>query len=139
MAEWSKVLTAVPLPFMVWSTLGLDTYHLRFVSWVFHVIFSFVHFISLDTLGGLHAFRKPLPYNMYLFNLRIANHILMIKIFKKKKSLYPHTFPKLPLPWFTVPCFIFIYLLTLTIAIDLMTLFKEKGYFNKLHNCILKK
>ncbi len=28
----------------------------------------------------LRAFRKPLPYNMYLFNLRIANHIL-IKIF----------------------------------------------------------
>ncbi len=53
------------------------------VSWVFHVIFSFVHFISLYTLGGLHAFRKPLPYNMYLFNLRIANHILIkIKIIK---------------------------------------------------------
>ncbi len=48
-----------------------------------HVIFSFVHFIALYTLGGMHAFRKPLPYNMYLFNLRIANHIL-IKIFKNK-------------------------------------------------------
>ncbi len=51
-----------------------------FVSWVFHVIFSFVHFISLYTLGSLRAFKKPLPYSMYLFNLRIANHIL-IKIF----------------------------------------------------------
>ncbi len=50
-------------------------YQLRFVSCVFRVIFSFVHFISLYTLGGLHVFRKPLPYNMYLFNLRIANPI----------------------------------------------------------------
>ncbi len=45
-----------------------------------HDIFSFVHFISLYTLGGLRAFRKPLPY-MYLFNLWIANHILIIKRF----------------------------------------------------------
>ncbi len=66
-AEWSKVLTAVPWALMVWSTLALGTYQLRFVSWVFHVIFSFVHFISLHTLGGLRAFRKPLPYNMYLY------------------------------------------------------------------------
>ncbi len=76
-AEWSKMLTTVSCPFMVWSTLALGTYQLKFVSWVFHVIFSFVHFISLYTLGGLHAFRKPLPYDMYLFNLRIANHILI--------------------------------------------------------------
>ncbi len=82
-AEWSKVLSAVPWLFMVWSTLALGTYHLRFVSWVFHIIFSFVHFISLYTLGDLCAFRKPLPCNMYLFNLRIANHVL-IKIFKNK-------------------------------------------------------
>ncbi len=27
--------------------------------------------------GGLHTFRKPLPYNMHLFNLRIVNHILI--------------------------------------------------------------
>ncbi len=59
-AEWSKVLTEGPWPFMVWSTLALGTYQLRFVSRVFHVIFSFVHFISLYTLGGLRAFRKPL-------------------------------------------------------------------------------
>ncbi len=77
-AEWSKVLTPVPWPFMVWSTLALGTFNLRFVSWVFHIIFSFVHFISLYTLGGLRAFRKPLPYNMYLFNLLIENHILII-------------------------------------------------------------
>ncbi len=44
---------------------------------LFHVIFSFVHFISVYSLGCLHAFRKSLPYNMYLFNIRIANHILM--------------------------------------------------------------
>ncbi len=79
-AKWSKVLTAVPYPLMVWSTLALSTYQLRFGSWVFHVIFSFIHFNSLYTLGGLHAFRKPLPYNMYLLNLRIANHILIIII-----------------------------------------------------------
>ncbi len=78
-AEWSKVLTADPWPFMVWSTLALGTYQLRFVSWVFHVIFSLVHFISLYTLGGLRAFRKPLPYNMYLFNLQIA-YLILIKI-----------------------------------------------------------
>ncbi len=76
-AKWSKVLTAVPWPLMVWSTLALGTYQFKFVSWVFHVIFSFVHFISLYTLGGLHAFRKPLPYNIYLFNLRMANYILI--------------------------------------------------------------
>ncbi len=58
-------------------TTALGTYQLRLVSWVFHVIFSFVHFISLYTLGGLRAFRNPLPYNMYLFNLSIANHILI--------------------------------------------------------------
>ncbi len=79
-AEWSKVLTAIPWLLMVWSTLALGTYQLRFVSWVFNVIFSFIHFILLYTLGGLRAFRKPLPYNMYLFNLRIVNHIL-IKVF----------------------------------------------------------
>ncbi len=79
-AKWSKVLKAVPLPFMVWSTLALGAYQLRFLSWVFHVIFSFVHFISVYTLGGLRAFRKPLLYNIYVFNLRIANHILIIKI-----------------------------------------------------------
>ncbi len=62
---------------MVWSTLALGIYQLRFVSWMFHVNFSFVHFISLYTMGGLRAFSKPLPYNMYLFNLRIANHILI--------------------------------------------------------------
>ncbi len=78
--EWSKVLSAIPLPLMVWFTLALGTYQFRFVSWVFHDIFSFVHFISLYTVGGLRAFRKSFPYNMYLFNLQIANHIL-IKFF----------------------------------------------------------
>ncbi len=78
--KWSKVLIAIPLPLMVWSTLALGTYQLRFVSGVFLVIFSFVHFISLYSLSGLHAFRKPLLYNMYLFNLWIANHILIIII-----------------------------------------------------------
>ncbi len=86
-AEWSKLLTAVPWLFMVWSTLALGTYQLRFVSSVFHVIFSFVHFISLYTLGDLCAFRKPLPDNMYLFNLWIANHIL-IKI-KVQNDIFP--------------------------------------------------
>ncbi len=44
--------------------------------------------MSLYTMGGLRAFRKPLPYNMYLFNLRIANHIL-IKINKDKDIYIP--------------------------------------------------
>ncbi len=88
-AEWSKVLTAVPWPLMVWSTLALGTYQLRFVSWVFHVIFSFVHFISLYILGGLLAYRMLLPDNMYLFNLRIANHIL-IKINKDHLVIPKH-------------------------------------------------
>ncbi len=76
-AEWSKVLIAVHWPLMVWSTLALGTYQLRLVSWVFHVIFSYVHFISLYTMDGMRAFSKPLPYNMYLLNLQIANHILI--------------------------------------------------------------
>ncbi len=76
--EWSKVLTSVHSPFMVWSTLAWGTHQLRFLSWVFHVIFSFVHFISFDTLGGLCAFRKP--FSIYFSNLRTANYIL-IKIF----------------------------------------------------------
>ncbi len=68
-------------------------YQLWLVSWVFHVIFSsFVHFISLYTVGGLGAFRKPLPYNMYLFNLRIANHTLIIKIFILYIQLVAYTF-----------------------------------------------
>ncbi len=79
-ADWSKVLTAVPWPFMVWFTLALGTYQLRFLSWVFHVIFSFVHFISLYTLGGLRAFRIPLPIICIYSICRIANHILVIKI-----------------------------------------------------------
>ncbi len=74
---WDHNMAMCPWTFMVWSTLTLSTYQLRFVSWVFHVIFSFVHFISLYTLGDMRAFRKPLPYNMYLFNLQIANHILI--------------------------------------------------------------
>ncbi len=45
-AEWSKVLIAVCWPFIVGSTLAVGTYQLRFISWVFHVIFSFVYFIS---------------------------------------------------------------------------------------------
>ncbi len=85
MSEWSKVLTEVPWPLMVWSTFALGTYQLSFISWVFHGIFSFVHFISLYTLGCLRAFRKPLPYNIYLFNLRIANHTLIIKTTKNVK------------------------------------------------------
>ncbi len=97
-AEWSKVLTAVPLPFMGSPTLALGTYYLRFISWVFHVIFSFVHFISLYTLGGLCAFRKPLPYNMYVFNLRIANHILIIKKKKDNKDI-THEKNQLQVAW----------------------------------------
>ncbi len=69
---------------MVSPTLALGTKLLRFISWVFHIyiyiFFSFVYFISFETLGGLRAFRNPLPYNMYLFNLRIASYILL-KIF----------------------------------------------------------
>ncbi len=53
MAEWSKVLIAVPWPLRVWSTLVLGTYLLRFVSWVFHVIFSFAYFTSFETLCAL--------------------------------------------------------------------------------------
>ncbi len=94
-AEWSKVLIAVPWPLMLWFTLALGTYQLRFVSWVFHVIFSFVHFISLYTMGGLRAFRKPLPYNMYLFNLWIANHILI----KIKTSSYHKIYYEMYFTW----------------------------------------
>ncbi len=56
--EWFKVLITVPCPLMVLFTLVLIMYQPRFVSWVFHVIFSFVHFISFDTSSGLRAFTK---------------------------------------------------------------------------------
>ncbi len=65
---------------MMWSTLDLGTYQLRFVSWVFHVIFSLVHFISFDTLGGLRAFRKPFYIYVFIQSLDCKSYILM-KIF----------------------------------------------------------
>ncbi len=54
LAKWSKVLIAVPLLLMVWSTLALGTYQLRFISWVFHVILSSIHFISYPLTLGQH-------------------------------------------------------------------------------------
>ncbi len=80
-AEWSKVLTAVPQP--LWCDPHQPLAHISSGSYpgCFMSSFHLYFFISLYTLGGLCAFRKPLPYNMYLFNLRIANHILIkIKI-----------------------------------------------------------
>ncbi len=50
-AERSMVLIAVPWPLMVSATLALGTQHSCY--------FSLVHFISVDTLGGLCAFIKP--------------------------------------------------------------------------------
>ncbi len=79
-AEWSKVLSAVPRSLMVWSTLALAHISSGSYPGCFMSSFHLLHFISLYTLDGIHAFSKPLPYNMYLFNLRIANHIL-IKIY----------------------------------------------------------
>ncbi len=40
--------------------------HKMFVSWVFHVIFSFIYFILFDTLSGMRAFRKPFSI-LYVF------------------------------------------------------------------------
>ncbi len=51
-------------------------------SYNFYISFHFTLWVSL------RAFIKPLPYNMYLFNLRIANHILIkIKIKIKLQEL----------------------------------------------------
>ncbi len=59
--EWSTLLIAY-FRGHLWceSSLTMGTYQLRLVSSVFHVIFSFICFITFDTLGGLHAFRKTL-------------------------------------------------------------------------------
>ncbi len=103
-AEWSKVLIALPLPLMVSSTLALGTYQLRFISSVFHIIFSFIHFISFDTLGPVggahtqtssiqahshsqHTLHSVYTGNMYLFSLWIANHILIKRRARKQPQM----------------------------------------------------
>ncbi len=77
MAKLSKVLIAVRWPLILWSTLALGTYQLRLVSWVFHVISSFLIFQFIWHFGWLAC---PSAYNMYLFNIQIANHILIIDL-----------------------------------------------------------
>ncbi len=49
------------LPLVWWLSVlrCLATYCSWFISWVFHIIFSFVHIILFDTFGGLCTFRKP--------------------------------------------------------------------------------
>ncbi len=66
---------------MVWSTLALDTYQLRFVSWVFHVIFSFVYFIF--------ALRKPFSIWYVFIQSSDCKSYINKEIYKKnpKKSL----------------------------------------------------
>ncbi len=63
-AEWSKVLIPVPGYFMS----------------SFHLYISF----HLTLWVACMPLESPLEYNMYLFNLQIANHML-IKIFFLKK------------------------------------------------------
>ncbi len=68
---------------------------LRFVSWVFHVIFSFVHFISLYTLGGCVPLESS--YNIiciYSIFWDCKSYINKDKdIIKIKISLYCTSFP----------------------------------------------
>ncbi len=70
---------------MLWSTLALGTYQHRFVSWVIHIIFSFVRFISFDILGGLHAFRKP--FSIYYVFIQSSDGKLYINKYNKEKYL----------------------------------------------------
>ncbi len=49
------------------------------VSWVLHVIFSCVNFISFTLWVACMPLENPSAYNMYLLNLRITNHILIKK------------------------------------------------------------
>ncbi len=58
---WSLLKSWVLVEHFSHSTSAQLCWKIRpwFVSWVYHVIFSFVYFISFDTLGGLHAFKKP--------------------------------------------------------------------------------
>ncbi len=76
--------TMVPTD-LVWWPSGLSCWFMSSVSWA-HIspgsypgcfMSSFHLYISFHSRlwGGLRAFRNPLPYNMYLFNLWIANHI----------------------------------------------------------------
>ncbi len=66
-AEWSKV---VRLPHIVIRlALGTCTYQFSFAFWVFHVIFSFVHFISFDTLGGRRDFRITFNYSIFVLQI----------------------------------------------------------------------
>ncbi len=69
-ANWSKLLIAVPWPLMVWSTLALRTY----------LTINPLSFANLTLWVACVPLEIPLAYDMYLFNLWIANHTL-IKIF----------------------------------------------------------
>ncbi len=67
------MLLAIPGPFygVFHTSLAHITAQVRILG--VYVISAFVHFILFDTLGGLLAFSKPLPNNIYLY--KIANHI----------------------------------------------------------------
>ncbi len=82
-AVWSKVQIAVPWPLIVGSTLPLahissGSYHGYFMS-SFNLYISF----HLTLWVACVPLESPSAYNIYLFNLRIANHILIIKRFFK--------------------------------------------------------
>ncbi len=76
-AKWCKLLKAVPWTLMVWSTLALA--HISPGSYPGYFMSSFhLYVISFDTLACV-SLKSPSAYNMYVFNLWIENHILIIK------------------------------------------------------------
>ncbi len=79
-AEWSQVLAAVPWPVMVWFTLALGTYRSGLYPGCFMSSFHLHISFHLTLWVACVPLESPSAYNMYLFNLQIANHIL-IKIF----------------------------------------------------------
>ncbi len=56
-AEWSKANSSLATYGVIHISLGNITTQVHILG--ISVIFSFVHFISFGTLGGLRAFRKP--------------------------------------------------------------------------------
>ncbi len=82
-AEWSKVLIPVPWLLIPWAHNCSGSYPGYFMS-SFHSYISF----HLTLWVACVPLESLISYNMYLFNLRIANHKL-IKILIKIKIPTP--------------------------------------------------
>ncbi len=72
-----KALSLSELEAWHWDSIshGHIPAQVRILGITCHFFMCTFHFIY--TLGGLHAFGSPSAYNLFLSNLRIANHILI--------------------------------------------------------------